>query len=107
MGCLNSRGANVDLILVDRNLQVLPKRGAECTVSIKPFCERLGGSDEDLDFRSDGCKELPLGTVQVHRTEQDDFVLDLSHFAVFQGESACGLDIPKARFVQDIKVLTL
>ena len=97
----------MDLILVDRYFQVLPKRGAERTVSIEPFCERLGCSDEDLDFWSDGCEELPLGAVQIHRTEQDDFVLDLGHFAVFQGESACGLDVPQARFVQDIKVLAL
>ena len=54
MGRLDGRGTDVDLILVDRDLQVLPERGAERAVSIKAFCKRLGSSDEDLDFRSDG-----------------------------------------------------
>ena len=48
-----------------------------------------------------------MGSVQVHGPEQDHFVLDLGHFAMFQRESACGLDIPQASFVQHVEVLSL
>ena len=102
----------MDMCLLDRNFQVLPKPASQSSVAVEAFGERLRCSNEDLNTRRDCSKKLALRTVQVHGSDQHHFVAivfgrTVSHFAMFEREAACGLNVPQSGFMKYIKVLSL
>jgi lipoate synthase len=82
----------MDMCLLDRNFQVLPKPASQRSVAVEAFGERLRCSNEDLNTRRDCSKKLALRTVQVHGSDQHHFVAivfgrTVSHFAMFEREA--------------------
>jgi hypothetical protein len=100
-------GTDVDLVCRDGDFEVLPEPTAKGSVAVEAFGEGLGGTDKRLDVGSDSGEELSLCSVEVDGPEQDDFMIDLVDFSVFEGESSGGLHVPQTCFVKDVEVFAL
>ena len=89
----------MNMCLLDRNFQVLPKSASQGSVAIEPFGKRLRCPNENLDTRCDSGEKLTLCTIQVNGSYQYHIVTTMfvgvvTYLAMLKRETACGLNVP-------------
>ena len=94
---------DLDLIVLQREGNILPGRHFETAVGVEAVGDRIGGEDERRHPIGHEVQNLPLGSVQVRRAHEDHFPIGAA-FPVRDGEQASRLQIPEFQRVEQLEI---